>query len=230
MAMENGNLAIPNVGQLVARFHELQIWLQALQQLDMATLIDNLMPEGIEECRVLREMALLAHDDCDDVEDLFEAIKGGITQPEMPEEADFVRVMSLHKSKGLTSKVVIVAGCIQGLIPFQDFDKPYAEQQAILAEQRRLFYVAITRCTEIMILSSARTLQRDVAYRIGARVRPGRGVMATAISSQFFNELGPHAPAAVVGVAWRAAGFGFNEDTGQFPQQDQRNWKQPNAG
>ena len=34
----------------------------------------------------------------------------------IPEKADYVRVMSLHKSKGLTSKVTIVSGCVQGLI------------------------------------------------------------------------------------------------------------------
>jgi len=81
-----------------------------------------------------------------------------VTQPEIPEDADFVRIMSLQKSKGLTSKVAIVAGCIQGVIPFQNFKLPQTEQQAILAEQRRLFYVAITRCTEILVLSSARAI------------------------------------------------------------------------
>jgi superfamily I DNA/RNA helicase len=208
-ALENGALEIANVGQLVTKFRELQTLLQNFQGQDLQTLIDNLIPEGVEGCNVLREMAILAHDGCENVKDLLEAVKGSVTQPEMPEEADFVRVMSLHKSKGLTSKVAIVAGCIQGLIPFQDFDKPYDEQQAILAEQRRLFYVAITRCTEILVLSSARTLQRDMAYKIGARVRPGRGAMATAIASQFFAELGPQAPNAEAGAAWSAAGFGF---------------------
>jgi superfamily I DNA/RNA helicase len=52
--------------------------------------------------------------------------------------------MSLHKSKGLTSKVTIVSGCVQGLIPFVDSEAPHAEAQSIMREQRRLFYVAIT--------------------------------------------------------------------------------------
>jgi hypothetical protein len=79
--------------------------LQNFQGQDLQTLIDNLIPEGVEGCSVLREMAILAHDGCENVKDLLEAVKGSVTQPEMPEEADFVRVMSLHKSKGLTSKV-----------------------------------------------------------------------------------------------------------------------------
>ena len=208
-ALTDGTLALANTGQLVAKFRELQALLQNLQGQDMPALIDSLMPVGVDGCSVLREMTLLAQGECRSVQDLLDAVKGGVTQPEMPEESDFVRVMSLHKSKGLTSKIAIVAGCIQGLVPFQDFEKPHDEQQAILAEQRRLFYVAITRCTEILVMSSARTLERKVAYKIGARVHAGRGAMATAVASQFFAELGRQAPPAEAGANWRARNFGF---------------------
>ena len=46
---------------------------------------------------------------------IVEQIRTSVTQPEIPEEGDFVRIMSLQKSKGLTSKVVIVAGCVEAL-------------------------------------------------------------------------------------------------------------------
>lgn len=208
-ALANGTLALPNVGHLVTKFRELQELLQTHQGKELPVLIDSLMPAGVEGCSVLREMSLLAQERCDDAEGLLDAVKGGVTQPEMPQEGNFVRVMSLHKSKGLTSKVVIVAGCIQGLIPFQDYDKPYLEQQAILEEQRRLFYVAITRCTDILILSSARTIERNMAFRIGAQVRTGGGAIATAVASQFFGELGPQAPQSEAGANWLAEGFGY---------------------
>jgi len=142
---------------------------------------------------VLREAALLAGPECHTPGDLFRAIRGTITQPEMPQEGDFVRVMSLHKSKGLTSRVVIVAGCIRGLILFEDRDETEDEQAAILLEQRRLFYVAITRCTEILVLSSALRLQRNFAFAIGARIQ-GWWNPAKTIASQFLAELGPQAP------------------------------------
>jgi superfamily I DNA/RNA helicase len=57
----------------------------------------------------------------------------------MPEEGDFVRVMSLHKSKGLTAKATIIAGCIQGLIPFQDFEQSASEQEATLREHAKVY-------------------------------------------------------------------------------------------
>jgi DNA helicase II / ATP-dependent DNA helicase PcrA len=114
--------------------------------------------------------------------------------------------MSLHKSKGLTSRAVIVGGSIRGLIPFEDQDETDEEQAAILLEQRRLFYVAITRCTEILVLSSALRLQRKFVFAIGARIQ-GWWNPAKTIASQFIAELGPDAPAARLGTAWLAAGY-----------------------
>ena len=56
------------------------------------------------------------------------------------------RIMSLHKSKGLSSPVVVIAGCIEGLLlTAPDQDKSPQEQQADLEEQRRLLYVGLAR-------------------------------------------------------------------------------------
>jgi superfamily I DNA/RNA helicase len=115
----------------------------------------------------------------------------------MPDEGDFVRIMSLHKSKGLTSRVAIVAGCIRGLIPFQNFDETPAEQAQILLEQRRLFYVAMTRCIR---------LQRNFAFQIGAQIQ-GFGDPVRAVTSQFIAELGPQAPEPRLGAAWCEDGY-----------------------
>jgi DNA helicase-2/ATP-dependent DNA helicase PcrA len=125
----------------------------------------------------------------------------------MPEEVDYVRVMSLHKSKGLTSRVTIVSGCTHGLIPFVNFDESPDEAAATLREQRRLFYVAITRCTEILVISSVIRMRRDFAWKIGARVVPGRGADAPTIASPFIDELGPGAPASKQGAAWVQSGY-----------------------
>ena len=43
------------------------------------------------------------------------------------------------------SKLVVVMGCIEGMIPGIDYNAPHAERQRRLEEQRRLFYVALTR-------------------------------------------------------------------------------------
>lgn len=206
-AVDHGDLQLANVGPLLQKFRELQAIISTLSGLDLIQLVDQLFPDGDDAYSALREVAVLACTEVDDASALFDRIKTHITQPEMPEEGDFVRVMSLHKSKGLTSKVAIVAGCTQGLIPFQKNDETPAEQTAILLEQRRLFYVAITRCTEILVLSSVSAMERQFAWKIGAQLRRGRGRAGNTIASQFIDDLGPTAPASRNGQEWAAAGY-----------------------
>ena len=205
-ALAASQLQLPNMGTLITKFQELTQLLDVIRDQDVETMVNTLLPENVDACRVLREAALLALPDCENVSALFDALRATVTQPEMPEEGDFVRIMSLHKSKGLTAKVAIVAGCIRGLIPFQDLGEPPAEQAQILLEQRRLFYVAITRCTEILVLSSVLGLRRNFAFKIGAQIQ-GNGNPVRAVTSQFIAELGPQAPLPKIGTQWRAGGY-----------------------
>jgi DNA helicase II / ATP-dependent DNA helicase PcrA len=200
--LADGQIVLAGTKALVTKFDELQVTLATLRKLGIQETIDAILPDGNEECAILREASRLSVDDFETSGDLFDYLRRHVTQPEMPEEGDFVRIMSLHKSKGLTSKVVIVVGCIQGLIPFDIADEPPAERALILQEQRRLFYVAITRCTEVLVLSSAARMARDFAWKIRARVLPGRSAQASAIASTFLDELGAGAPDAIRGEAW----------------------------
>lgn len=199
----SGQYTQKGVSALITKYSELKAHLAMLQGLSLADVVDQLMPSGDEDCAVLREAAILAVPDCEEVSDLFEYLRNHATQPEMPEEGEFVRIMSLHKSKGLTSKVVIVLGCSQGLIPFEKPDETPQERAAVLQEQRRLFYVALTRCTEILAISSATQMARDFAWKIGARVAPGSSQYARTVASQFLDELGPRAPASISGTNWQ---------------------------
>ncbi len=63
-----------------------------------------------------------------------------------------VSLMTLHAAKGLEFPVVFVAGCEQGLIPFARD----GENIDNLEEERRLFYVAMTRAMDILCLTYAR--------------------------------------------------------------------------
>jgi DNA helicase II / ATP-dependent DNA helicase PcrA len=63
-----------------------------------------------------------------------------------------VAVMTLHAAKGLEFPIVFVAGCEQGLIPFQ---RP-GRQTLDMEEERRLFYVAMTRAKAHLLLTWAR--------------------------------------------------------------------------
>ena len=63
-----------------------------------------------------------------------------------------VSLMTMHAAKGLEFPVVFIAGCEQGFIPF----KPHGRELADMAEERRLFYVAMTRAMERLYLTRAK--------------------------------------------------------------------------
>lgn len=107
--------------------------------------------------------------------------------------------MSLHKAKGLTADLVVVMGCLNGLIPRTPQDGPIEEQVRAIEEQRRLFYVALTRARHTLVLSSFISLPRDLAHRIGAQVYGGDRNRARTMASSFLEELGPDRPATVLG-------------------------------
>jgi len=202
-----GNLALPNTTDLVHKYRELLTALIDLRTRGISDLIDTLLPAGSDACSVLREAALLDLPEMESPSDLLDCVRSCATQPTIPEEVDYVRVMSLHKSKGLTSKVAIISGCSQGLIPFVKDDEPPQDAAATMQEQRRLFYVAITRCTETLVISSTSRMPRKFAWQIGARVAPGRGALAATIASQFIDELGPNVPASKRGSTWAHDGY-----------------------
>ena len=116
--------------------------------------------------------------------------------------------MSLHKSKGLSSPVVVIAGCIEGLLPAApDEDKTPDEQQADLEEQRRLFYVGLTRVKAnpasnqpgTLLLTYSRTMTLADAMQSG--IRPARVSYGDAFvnASRFVREMGPALPRPVSG-------------------------------
>jgi DNA helicase-2/ATP-dependent DNA helicase PcrA len=61
--------------------------------------------------------------------------------------------MTLHAAKGLEFPVVFIAGCEDGLIPFK---RPPEREGTDVDEERRLFYVAMTRAKERLYLTWAR--------------------------------------------------------------------------
>jgi DNA helicase-2/ATP-dependent DNA helicase PcrA len=63
-----------------------------------------------------------------------------------------VSLMTMHAAKGLEFPVVFVTGCETGMIPYARDMKTVEDE----AEERRLFYVAMTRAMDILCLTYAR--------------------------------------------------------------------------
>ncbi|MFP3867651.1 MAG: UvrD-helicase domain-containing protein [Desulfobacteraceae bacterium] len=68
-------------------------------------------------------------------------------------QAEKVSLLSLHAAKGLEFPYVFIAGCETGLLPYE----PPGEAPSDPEEERRLFYVGLTRATHQVFLSRART-------------------------------------------------------------------------
>jgi uncharacterized protein (TIGR00375 family) len=66
-------------------------------------------------------------------------------------EAQKVTLMTIHASKGLEFPVVFVAGCEEGFLPMAYADAETSD----IDEERRLFYVAMTRARDILCLTHA---------------------------------------------------------------------------
>ena len=72
-------------------------------------------------------------------------------QDTLPHTAEKIQIMTLHASKGLEFPVVFIAGCEDGNMPFN----PAYGTPSDPDEERRLFYVAMTRAKERLFLSHA---------------------------------------------------------------------------
>jgi DNA helicase-2/ATP-dependent DNA helicase PcrA len=70
------------------------------------------------------------------------------------EDKDALRLMTVHASKGLEFAYVFVVGLEEGLFPHDRDEKEDAEEAE---EERRLFYVAITRAKKKLFLSYAQS-------------------------------------------------------------------------
>lgn len=196
--LSSGSIQLPFTMPIVERFALLHTRLETLMGLEGMALVDALFPPDCAWAEPFRSIAEESGQ-CEEPAELLELIRRNVIQPELPMDVDYVRVMSLHKAKGLTADLVIVAGCVDGLIPSMPRDATLADKLRALEEQRRLFYVAITRTTRSLVLSSVNYIDAADAHRMGAMVRRTNGHRAVTIASRFLGELGPARPEAIPG-------------------------------
>ncbi|HWR13068.1 MAG TPA: UvrD-helicase domain-containing protein [Rectinemataceae bacterium] len=96
----------------------------------------------------------------------------GFQAGDQSETKEAVTLITMHNTKGLEFPIVIVTGLEQGLFPRDD------EEGEDLEEQRRLFYVALTRA-------------KDSLYLSACRWRRMRGRLFETSPSRFLTEMDP---------------------------------------
>ncbi|MFW2388619.1 MAG: ATP-dependent helicase [Polyangiales bacterium] len=101
------------------------------------------------------------------------------SDPDEPEEQGRqVTLSSLHSSKGLEFSVVFLIGCVEGVLPHSRTTDPKITDASVadLEEERRLFYVGVTRA-------------RDLLYLTRHRERVARGRLVKITPSRFLQGL-----------------------------------------
>ena len=93
-------------------------------------------------------------------------------------------MMTLHAAKGLEFPVVLVCGLDQDLLPLAFKN----QEKEALHEERRLFYVAMTRASHLLVLS---TVKRRFLYGENRTCKPS--IFLQEIPSHCLEEISPPA-------------------------------------
>ncbi|MET7403273.1 UvrD-helicase domain-containing protein, partial [Dactylosporangium sp. NPDC005572] len=102
--------------------------------------------------------------------------------------ADRVTLLTLHASKGLEFPVVFLVGCEDGLLPLRAFAGARQSEDDV-AEERRLFFVGLTRAQDRLFLSHSRT-----RFRHGSERDMPPTPFLSAIDPGLLERRGPAAP------------------------------------
>jgi DNA helicase-2/ATP-dependent DNA helicase PcrA len=123
-----------------------------LKDVDYRGYIDDGSEEGQERWSNVVELREAAYDFNDlGLTTFLEHIALVSDQDTLTEELNAPTLLTLHAAKGLEFPVVFIVGLDEGLLPHQrSFDDPEA-----MAEERRLFYVGITRAQDRLYLVRA---------------------------------------------------------------------------
>ena len=120
----------------------------------------------------------------------------------MPDETADLQVATLWGAKGVTAEHVYVLVLCDEAIPgsrreeYPGTDREYEE------EQRRLFYVSITRSKKTLVLSRGKSIRKGDALRIGLSVGTGGGYWVDLTMSRFLRDIIKFLPRAQPGESW----------------------------
>jgi superfamily I DNA/RNA helicase len=123
-------------------------------------------------------------------------------EPFLPDESSDLQVATLWGAKGVTADHVYVIGLCEEAIPgtrheeYPDTDLEFQE------EQRRLFYVSITRSKKTLVLSRANSIARGQAKQLGLQVSGGNH-RADLTMSPFLRDIIQYLPKYQKGEDWQ---------------------------
>jgi DNA helicase-2/ATP-dependent DNA helicase PcrA len=123
----------------------------------------------------------------DDLEKFLTELATGAEMDAIDPRAEAVTLLTLHAAKGLEFPVVFLVGCEDGLLPMRFAGSPLSDDE--VAEERRLFFVGLTRAQDRLYLSH--TSRR---FRFGAEREMNPTPFLNAIDAGLFERLGNAEP------------------------------------
>jgi DNA helicase-2/ATP-dependent DNA helicase PcrA len=125
------------------------------------------------------------------------------------ETKNSITLMTVHSAKGLEFPVVFITGCEEDIFPLN----PRFDSDSKIEEERRLFYVAITRAMKKVFISFARSRYRfgEVAYQN---------------KSRFIEELNPNSVEEVIDGSNRKSGRRRKGDFDEYYQESYDDYDQ----
>lgn len=198
LSLHEGNVNVNSkYDKLLALFYDLLHELKHMETLPIDELINYLFPEDEDWTKRIREYLSYSIEEITEIDELVNWVNN-LTQPEMPSDGNFVRIMSFHKSKGLKSRFVVLMTCLEGLIPVYDNDLSGEELDRHFQEQRRVFYVGMTRCEENLVVSYCHSMP----YKLIKTLNLPLGDDGYLIQSRFIRESKVSETVNIAGVKW----------------------------
>jgi superfamily I DNA/RNA helicase len=137
----------------LASTEDLQRWRRAFERDgDLASLLAAVAAAFPESEATQASLARLAAESGGGIDAFLEAALLGSEPDGLAREAERVSLLTLHAAKGLEYPCVFITGCEDGLLPYTLPARRPADPQ----EERRLFYVGMTRAGAYLYLCRAR--------------------------------------------------------------------------
>ncbi|GIE87201.1 TIGR00375 family protein [Actinoplanes regularis] len=161
---------------------------QSLAQRYAAPTLDGgqLAPEDIWTAADL--LTPLAQRVGDDLPQFLQQLETGAEVDALDPRAEAVNLLTLHAAKGLEFPVVFLVGCEDGLLPLRWPGSTPSEEE--VAEERRLFFVGLTRAQDRLYVSHAGKRSRH-----GSEREQQPTPFLDVIDSGLFERLGETTPA-----------------------------------
>lgn len=113
-----------------------------------------------------------------------------------------LQVATLWGAKGVTAEHVYILGVCREALPGKRRDEYPGTEANYFDEQRRLFYVSITRAKKTLVISRALHIGRGPAKQLGLAVTTGSKFWADLKMSPFLHDIMGLLPTAVPGDSW----------------------------